>query len=213
MPLSITSIAPFAFYNCDRLSEVRAQWQDPFEIDGSAFDRVASDCYLYVPIMTASKYLAAGWDFPNLKEAGTLSVETKGGGEVVYNENVVRNGFEELLFSPYKSFYLTISPDEGHSIRKVKLNGEDIMFLIEDGKIFIEEPEENFELSVVFADNSIVNGDVNGDKKLNSDDVIFLMRYIVRDELDIFYDYASDMNDDGIVNVTDVIILIDNILE
>ena len=104
-----------------------------------------------------------------------------------------------------------MTPDKGHSIYKVKLNGENVTQLLEDGKLFIEEPEENLEVSIIFADNSIKSGDVNGDGVVDEDDVIDMMYYIVKDDLDVFYEYVSDANGDDIINVTDVIILINNI--
>ncbi len=212
-PLSLYTIGEQAFSQCKNLREIRAQWQDPFTISENTFQAVASNCYLYVPIMTANKYHNAGWQLPNLKEAGILSISVKGEGEILYESNFVKNKSEEFLFSPYKSFYLTINPEEGHSIRKIKLNGKNAMSLIENGKILIEEPEENIEISFVFGDNSIKNGDVNGDGVIDKNDAILLMHYIVKNESDKIYDYASDMNEDDIIDVTDTAIIIDNILK
>lgn len=211
LPVSITDIGEEAFTLCSNLKEVIVEWQEPIIINGNTFSGVSQDCYLYVPIMTANKYIEAGWNFPNLKERGILNVLAKGEGVVIYAENSVRNNSDEFLFPPYRSFYITITPDKGHSIYKVKLNGENVTQLLEDGKLFIEEPEENLEVSIIFADNSIKSGDVNGDGVVDEDDVIDMMYYIVKDDLDVFYEYVSDANGDDIINVTDVIILINNI--
>ena len=211
LPVSITDIGEEAFTLCSNLKEIIVEWQDPIIINENTFSGVSQDCYLYVPIMTANNYIEAGWNFPNLKERGILNVLAKGEGVVIYAENSVRNNSDEFLFSPYRSFYITMTPDKGHSIYKVKLNGENVTQLLEDGKLFIEEPEENLEVSIIFADNSIKSGDVNGDGVVDEDDVIDMMYYIVKDDLDVFYEYVSDANGDDIINVTDVIILINNI--
>lgn len=208
---NISSIGELAFANNKNLEEIRVFWQTPIVINENTFSGVNPNCFLYVPIMAASKYHAAGWNIGNLKETGVLKVTVQGGGEIILEGKSVRDSSEEILFAPYKSFYLTLNPDEKHSIRKLKLNGENAISLVEDGKIFIEEPEENIEIFVVFGSDFIKNGDVNGDGLINDDDVKLLMRYIVKDKLETFCDYASDMNDDDIINVTDVLLIISSI--
>ena len=78
---------------------------------------------------------------------------------------------------------------------------------IEDGKLFFEEPEENMKLSVIFADASIEQGDVNGDATIDQTDVISIAKYILKNPPQDFYDYWGDMNDDGKVNITDIILV------
>lgn len=201
-PLSIDTIGIRAFQNCNNLTKIVVHWDNPFTISGSAFYGVSSDCYLYVPILTAAKYLNAGWNVPNMKEVGIISVAANIGGLVSYNEEIIK-GSGQFLFPPYKSFTLDITPDEGYSVKKVKLNGENVTSLVENGKLLIEEPEENFTVSVVFADNRIVDGDVNGDGIVDKKDAVALMEHIVKKTPDIFYDYASDLDENDIINITD----------
>ena len=94
------------------------------------------------------------------------------------------------------------------SIRKLRLNGENVISMVEDGKIYIEEPEENIELAVTFGDNSVKNGDVNGNGFIEKEDAVLLMRHIVNDKSEPIFEYASDMNDDDVINVTDVLLII-----
>lgn len=212
-PTSITSIGASAFAGCSRLQELRAQWREPFLINENTFNNVSSDCYLYIPIMCASKYLNAGWNLPNLKEAGILIVSAKGEGQILYNENIVRSQSKEFLFSPYKSFYITFAPDEGYAIRKIKLNGEDVLDMVDEGKVFIEEPEEDFAVEIVFADPEIEDGDVNSDYAVNTTDAISIMSYILKHSPSNFYDYLADVNDDGVINVTDVLLVVSYFLK
>lgn len=158
--------------------------------------------------MTASKYYVSGWEVKNVKEAGVLKITVQGGGELVFEEKSIRNKSEEILFTPYKSFYLTFNSDDDYSIRKLRLNGENVITMVEDGKIYIEEPEENIELAVTFGDNSVKNGDVNGNGFIEKEDAVLLMRHIVNDKSEPIFEYASDMNDDDIINVTDVLLII-----
>ena len=209
LPNSISLIEDYAFANCSGLSKVIAHWKEPISIESNTFTGFTPDCFLYVPVMTSTKYSNVGWDvFPNLKEGGVLEVTGNIGGQIVYADETIRNNSKSFVFTPYKSFYLTMTPDEGYIIKKVKLNGENVTSQVEDGRLFIEEPEEDFTLSVVFADESIVDGDVNGDGIINVSDANCIISYILRDIPTLFYDYASDLNDDGIINVVDVYLLI-----
>lgn len=207
-PASISSIGEHAFAYCSSIEEIRAQWQEPIVINKNTFDGVHENCILYVPIMTASKYYVSGWEVKNVKEAGVLKITVQGGGELVFEEKSIRNKSEEILFTPYKSFYLTFNSDDDYSIRKLRLNGENVITMVEDGKIYIEEPEENIELAVTFGDNSVKNGDVNGNGFIEKEDAVLLMRHIVNDKSEPIFEYASDMNDDDVINVTDVLLII-----
>lgn len=201
-PLNIDTIGIRAFSSCSNLTKLIAHWENPFTIDKNTFYGVSSDCCLYIPILTASKYVNAGWNVPNMKEAGIINIIANSGGEVSYNGQII-NGTGQFLFSPYKSFTLSILPNEGYSIKKVKLNGENVTSMIESGGLLIEEPEENLTVSIIFADNRIKDGDVNGDGVINKTDAIILMEHIVKKTPETFFDYASDLDDNDVINITD----------
>lgn len=211
LPSSITSIEQHAFENCSALQTVAVHWDDPITI-GDVFTLIPSDCYLYCPINTATKYFNAGWNvFTNLKEAGILSITANIGGVVSCYDEDITNRSEDIYFKPYKSFNITVSPETGYNIMKIRLNGEDISSELDDGVLFIEEPEENMTLSVTFADNNIVLCDVNGDGAINSLDVISVAHNTLKQTPDQFYEYAADVNDDGVINITDAIIIVQQI--
>ena len=207
LPLSLQSLGNSAFEYCESLEKVVAHWDEPFSVGSNVFNGVSPDCYLYVPIGCALKYTNAGWNLPNLKAAGILSVKANIGGSVIYDNLSITNSTEDIFFTPYKSFYITLAPEEGYRIMKVKLNGEEKTAELEDNRLLIEEPEENLTLQVTFADLSIGIGDSNGDHTINSLDVSTIADYILKKHPQII-DYASDLNDDGVINITDIVILI-----
>lgn len=215
LPLAITSLGDSVFHDCLALDTVVVHWENPIAVNETMFTNVSAECYLLVPLGTALTYYNAGWNvlIPNLKEAGILDVNTNLGGAIYYAETPVRNAAERFYFAPYSSFDLKILPDEGYHIKRVKLNGIDVTSLVEDNQLRFEESEENFTVRIVFADDNIVDGDSNGDMKVDEGDAINIVNYALKDKPKSFYDYASDMNGDEVINVTDAVILISNINE
>lgn len=213
LPLAITSLGDSAFHDCLTLDTVVVHWENPIIVNETMFSNVSAECYLLVPLGTALTYYNAGWNvlIPNLKETGILDVNTNLGGAIYFAEAPVRNDVERFYFVPYSSFDLKILPDEGYHIKRVKLNGIDVTSLVEDNQLCFEEAEENFTVRVVFADDNIVDGDSNGDMKVDEGDAINIVSYALKDKPKFFYDHASDMNGDDVINITDAVILIHNI--
>lgn len=213
LPLSLKFIGESAFANCSNMQLVIADWEDPFVISDNTFAAVSDDCLLYIPILTAAKYLQANWNLPNMREVGVISVHRNVGGTISlsFDEDSGEEMSKDYYFTPYLSFNVTMTPDEGFSLYKVKLNGINVTDSVENNTLLIEEPEENLTLAVVFADNSIAEGDVNGDGVVNDMDVIRVMKHIVKDDTQEFYDYVSDPNEDDVINVTDAIMILRNI--
>lgn len=60
IPQSVRSISSGAFYN-NKLQKVVVHWKNPISISSDTFYNVPYDCWLYVPIGTASKYAALEW--------------------------------------------------------------------------------------------------------------------------------------------------------
>ena len=208
IPTTIESIGGYAFQNCIGLEKVVAHWRDPIVIDSyTTFKGVNSNCYLYIPIGTASKYSSAGWNLPNLKAAGILSITVNTGGNIGCYDVTITNKTEQIFFNPYQSFNISFIPETGYHLMKVKMNDMDVTNSIDNGILFIEEPEEDFSVSVVFADDNIVMGDVNGDGTVNTTDVLAVANYILKCPPEVFYDYAADMNDDDVINITDAVII------
>lgn len=197
------------FDNCPNLQKVVAHWENP--ISGSLFIGSHPDCYLYVPIGTATKYSLAGWG-PNIKEVGIMNIVATNGGRVIYSEEAIENDTKEFFFTPYKSFTLSFEPHEGYSLWKVMVNNVNRTSEVENCKLFIEEPEENIFIRVEFADDSIETGDVNGDGVVNVTDAIGVVNYILKNTPSSFVEGAADVNQDGIINITDAIGVVNMIL-
>ena len=212
-PQSINSLGNYAFQGCSNLTKIVAHWESPFSLDGNTFSGVSPDCYLYVPIGTATKYITAGWNVPNVKAAGILNVTANEGGKVNCYNTVISNTSENILFTPYRTFDIALIPNEGYDVKKVLLNGYDVLPRVQNGILTIEEPEENMSLSVIFADASIQQGDVNGDKIINEDDARLVVNYLLKYKPEMFHDYWADVNGDGEIDVTDAILILKNHLD
>lgn len=203
LPISITSIGENVFSNCSSLNLVVVHWKEPI-----AVNNVSGNCFLYVPIGTSQKYRNAGWNFSNLKEMGLLTVLVTGDGNVEYDSEIVNNKKMNFYFKPYKDFSVNLVPNNGYKIMRATLNGEDIIPKLSDGEYEVEEPEDDLELIVIFDDASIEQGDVNADRVLNATDATGIANYILKRAPEQFHDYWADMNGDGVIDITDIIIVI-----
>ena len=213
IPESVCSIESGAFSGCPNISTIVAHWNDPITITEDVFPEVTADCHLYIPIGTSTKYFNAGWNFlPKMKEAGIMTVIVKNGGAIKYGEELISEDVKDIMFTPYKTFCLNIVPDEGFQLKRLKLNGQDVLSEVVENKFYIEEPEENFTLSATFAKVNIEMGDVNEDGIVNITDAIGVVNHILKKEDDSLYNFFADMNEDEIINITDAIILIKRIL-
>ncbi|MBP3788519.1 MAG: leucine-rich repeat protein [Prevotella sp.] len=214
IPLSVSSIGGSSFKDCSSLKQIVAHWDTPIDVPNTAFSGSSSDCTLYIPINTATKYFNAGWSsIPNIKETGILTIESNGEGVVSCNGIEITNQTKKVYFTPYKSFQIVFTPKNGYKICKLTLNSQNVIKEIESGALFVEEPEENLELSVEFADSSIQNGDVNGDGYVNITDAICVINHILKMNPKDYHDYWADMNDDNAVNITDVLMIINVLLK
>ena len=99
-------------------------------------------------------------------------------------------------------------PNENHKIFKVKLNGENVLSLQENGQLYIEDPDEDIALDITFAESHIVTGDANGDEVIDEKDAINVASHILKDYPEKFYEYAADINDDGVIDITDILLII-----
>ena len=99
-------------------------------------------------------------------------------------------------------------PNENHKIFKVKLNGENVLSELENGQLYIEDPDEDIALDITFAEEHIEMGDANGDRAIDRKDAKNVASHILKDSNGSFYGYAADMNDDGVINITDILLII-----
>lgn len=203
LPQSITSIGAYAFSNCRSLVLVVTHWKEPITVTN-----ISGDCLLYVPIGTSQKYVNAGWNFSNMKERGTMTVLALGNGNVEYDSETVINSKRHFYFKPYNSLTVKLIPNTGFKIMKATINGNSIIPDIVNGELFIDEPEDDFELYVIFDDATIEMGDVNADRVINSSDAKGIANYILKRAPEQFKDYWADVNGDGVIDITDIIVVV-----
>ena len=209
LPVNITAIYEGAFSDCSNLKRVVAHWEEPILLPLGTFTNLSDDCALFLPINKATTYSKAGWNiFPNLKEKGIISITSIGKGQVLYDEYSISESTETCFFSPYKSFILRLKADEDYKLMKVVLDQQNITKEVNNSELLIEEPETNMSLYVYFGDINISMGDVNGDGEINVNDITKTAQYILKSNPKDFYDFWADMNDDGIINITDVLLII-----
>lgn len=203
LPSSITSIGQNAFTKCTGLNLMVTHWRDPITVTN-----ISGDCLLYVPIGTSQKYVNAGWNFSNMKERGIMTVLALGNGNVEYDSETVNNSQKQFYFKPYNSLKVKLTPSIGFKTMKTTINGNNLISEITNDELFIDEPEEDFELCVIFDDATIEMGDVNADREINSFDAKGIANYILKRSPEQFKDYWADVNGDGVIDITDVIIVV-----
>jgi hypothetical protein len=214
LPNSIEVLGSYVFQGCKNLVKIVAHWKNPISVNSGMFSAISANCYLYMPIGTASLYSNSGWScIPNLKAVGILSVKVNSGGSVLSLGNTFSDIESEVFFNPYQDVKIEITPLDGYKIFKMKLNGEDSVSELKNGALLIEDAEEDLTLSVVFAEERIEIGDANGDEVVDESDAIGVANHILRNTPSPFFGYAIDMNDDGIINITDILLVIKKIKE
>ena len=114
-------------------------------------------------------YTFAGWDKPvpetmpdaDLVFTGSytqnlqgLTLTASGNGMIIYGETSVREAMQNFNVAELSQVILTITPDAGHHIASLLLNGENALSLLtEDGKLTIESMTASVSVSVTFAPN------------------------------------------------------------
>ena len=114
-------------------------------------------------------YTFAGWDKPvpatmpdsaivftgsYIQNLQGLTLTATGNGMITYGETSVRGTMQNFNVAELSQVILTITPDAGHHIASLLLNGENAMSLLtEDGKLTIESMTASASVSVTFAPN------------------------------------------------------------
>ena len=210
IPPNVQYINPGAFNNCSSLQSVYASYSNPITLTRSTswstdwpFSKVNSECCLYVPIGTASKYRTANWEFPKYQEVGTLEITIEGEGQVIYNEEAISEGKMSYTFRPYIPLNLAIVPNDGYVLKSVICNEEDITERVINGELSFDDPDSDISLRVCFG-NSYIIGDSNSDDIINIADVVNIANYIIELPTTDFNFIASDINGDGNIAISDV---------
>lgn len=150
IPNSVETINPGAFQGCSSLKCVYASYLSPITLTRSntwsydfPFYKVNSECCLFVPIGTASKYKAAKWDFPKYQEIGTLTITIDGEGQVKYNGVIISEGKMNFTFKPYTPFSLTIVPNDKCVLKSIFCNEENITEKVIDNELSFDDPDSD----------------------------------------------------------------------
>ncbi len=80
-----------------------------------------------------------------------LSVTAEGNGSVQYNETSIRESTAEFLLKVDESMTFTLSPNEGETVEKITLNGEDIADSLQGNTLSVHGAEKHQELKVTFS--------------------------------------------------------------
>ena len=154
----ITSIGNDAFNQCSRLSLVKSKITTPFAITDRTFKGIDSQAILQVPKNTRSLYLAySGWTtnfYAIVEDSETdicnLSISASGNGSVIYNETTIRDKTEMFTLVEGTSATISFTPDNGYSIKSVKLNNIDVTSSVTNNSYTISNISANTTLEVEF---------------------------------------------------------------
>lgn len=155
LPESLSSIGEEALMGCSNLREIHAYWKDPFTIGTDAVKDISSSCIMYVPIGTAAKYRAAGWNVANMKEMGFISINVSGPGTVKFDTESLFDIHKTYDFAPFSSFEVSILPNDNCIISEVRLNNVDVTSDITCNKLIFEDPDTDYILEVKFSEPSV----------------------------------------------------------
>lgn len=132
LPNSLTAIGDAAFWECRNVNYVKSEIKQPFEIQNTVFDHLAS-MVLQVPKGSKPSYLQlSGWSsFKTIIEEGTnyfdLTINSTGSGNVIYNNEYINNESKVVSYVEEGSkVSVTILPSVGYQIKSVTVNGNDV---------------------------------------------------------------------------------------
>lgn len=170
IPNSVTSISHFAFIDCKNLTLVNSYIEEPYNID-IVFENISSSAKLQVPKGTKGKYQSlSGWSdyFKEIVEFGdfssyTLSISVFGNGSASYGGTTIRGKTCSFIVDEKTSAAITFTPDNGHRIKTVKVNGKIVP--VSNNLCIISGISNDTTIEVEFEDmlNGFVAGDINYD--------------------------------------------------
>lgn len=180
IPNSVTTIESGAFRECGRLSSITSYITDVFETGSWAFYG-SSNATLYVPKGMVSTYQSTpDWNrFANVKEiieSIPMTLACSDHGKVTINDNPdFSNDIGDINVYDGQESTFTFTPNEGCHLDRVLLNGLDVTRSVEDDQLKATITP-NSKMMVVF---SPIGGDVNGDGRMDVNDVVLLVNLIL----------------------------------
>ena len=187
IPSSVSFFGGYAFYNCVELHDVYYYNNSLPSASNSIFlDSNYNSATLHVPSSTIELYKeTTPW-----KDFGSIIKLP----EIIY----MVDG------KVYKSVLIMI----GNPIKPIE-------YLQKEGYIFSgwsEMPETMPAHDVIVTGTFFKKGDTNGDDIVNAADIVEVVNYIMGNPSDIFNIIAADMNSDGVVDGTDIKLIMNVIL-
>lgn len=218
-PVQLQSIGIRAFENCASLKDLYTYWMDPIVIPVNVFDGVPWYSLLHVPYNTGQLYYDAGWgQLPDVEENYyVLLIKSNSGGSTKVGNYLVREFDRAVGFDTDADFDVMFIPDRHYYVNGVYVEGdgynpEQTYFgILDDNKITLESLSSNISLCPNFA--QFVPGDVNFDSIVNIADIPALVRVIQKNPLPSYHPFTTDVNEDGNVDIGDVISIVNMIIE
>ena len=124
---TMTNIAAYLLAGSTALTNVKAQWLQPFDIDDNVFAKsVYQTATLWIPSGTLQAYKAAsGWkNFLNVDYAYyRVSLQATGHGTITAGELTADNSSASALFDRESNVAVVIKADEGYELKQLTVNG------------------------------------------------------------------------------------------
>ena len=174
-------------------------------------------------------YVREGWNTDNVEESNSMfssCLKLVGGSGTTYNKNHTTVEYAHIDGGVSNPGYLTYK--DTHKTLIYMVDGEEYKsYRIEIGKDIIPEPKPTKDgyvflgwdnIPATMPDYDVVvtgafypYGDVNTDKEVNVVDVVDIARFVVGTPSDSFVKVLADLNNDGSVNLSDAVVLINDI--
>ena len=162
IPKSVKSIGEYAFYNCYAADTIISRIEDPFEIPSYVFHSLGYNSQpikhsvLLVPYGSKSKYQQyKGWynNFVKIEEElskYSFTIVSSGNGSVSYEGNNIRNDKYTFSVNGGETISITITPDDGYKIKRVKVNNTDVTSSVSNNQYTISKIGANTTVSIEF---------------------------------------------------------------
>ena len=177
----MTSIEPYAFYDCSRLTSVTSYITDVFITGTNAFYG-CENATLYVPKGLVSTYRStADWnrilwieEMSEIISGVFISCNNK--GKVIINGDVqFTNDLGEVNVKDGEDNTFIFQPNNNCELRQVLIDGLDVTLSVENNQL-TTKVHEGSKMIVIFDKKG---SDVNGDGMVNISDVVALVNLIL----------------------------------
>ncbi len=182
------------FKDCG-LTEVKVEYQQPWQIYANAFEGSYERATLYVPVGTKLLYEQLNWKlFGNIVEdpdLGTyyyVNVSCSEHGKVSFNKLIADNESPILTnVGAQENLSFKFLPDDEYVVDNVMLNGQDVTSMVDQDELHVNDVTTDNTLYVTFKKFSGVNEiEDNGIKVIAADGNIRVLNAGLSPEIDIY---------------------------